>query len=156
MELARRLGINVVGVGLPGHFVVRHEPDNGKPQLIDVYDAGAFLSKKDAIKIVAKFGKSLKEEHLAETGKKAILVRMLHNLLSLAQAETDANGMLRYVDAILTITPDSPPERWIRAVLRYEAGQHEGALVDVDWLLDNNPGEVPLERVRELRRLLQK
>lgn len=26
MELARRLGLQVVGVGLPGHFVVRHEP----------------------------------------------------------------------------------------------------------------------------------
>ena len=155
MELARRLQMKVVGVGLPGHFVVRHEPAKGKPRLIDVYDGGAFLSKKDTAKIVAKFGKSLKDEYLAETGKKAILVRMLHNLLSLAQDEKDVDGMLRYVDAILTITPASPSERWIRAVLRYEMGHHEGALVDVDWLLDNNPGEVPLERVRELRRLLQ-
>ena len=39
IELARKVGLNVVGVGLPGHFVVRHIPAQGESQLIDVYDA---------------------------------------------------------------------------------------------------------------------
>ena len=38
IELARRIGLKVEGVGLPGHFVVRHVPAEGEPQLIDVYD----------------------------------------------------------------------------------------------------------------------
>src|SRR5439155_15896249 len=33
MELARRIGLKVVGVSLPGHFVVKHED-----QLLDVYE----------------------------------------------------------------------------------------------------------------------
>src|SRR6266545_2808792 len=37
MELGRRLGLKIEGVSLPGHFVVRHVPAKGKPQLIDVF-----------------------------------------------------------------------------------------------------------------------
>src|SRR5207244_3181488 len=47
MEIARRLKLNVVGVPLPGHFVVRHEPKGGTPQIIDVFD-GKLMSREDA------------------------------------------------------------------------------------------------------------
>jgi regulator of sirC expression with transglutaminase-like and TPR domain len=142
-------------VALPGHFIVRHEPAKGESQLIDVYDGGAFLSEKDAEKIVRNFtGKPLQKKHLASAGKKTIVVRMLHNLLSVAEKEQDGEGVLRYLDAILAVAPDSPDERWIRAVFRFQGGQREAALIDVDWLLDNSPPGVDLDRVRELKRLL--
>src|SRR5439155_17950941 len=32
MQLPRKIGLKIVGVGLPGHFVVRHEPTDGEPQ----------------------------------------------------------------------------------------------------------------------------
>ncbi len=162
MELARRLKVNVVGVALPGHFIVRHEPAKllGKGatgQLIDPYESGAFLTGQDADKIVRRFtGKPLQEEHLAAAAKKAILVRMLHNLLRVAEGETDGEGMLRYLDAIVSIETNSAQERWMRAVLRYQAGQRAGALHDVDWLLEHQPAGVPLERVRELHGLLKR
>ena len=155
MELARHLKVKVVGVALPGHFIVRHEPARGENQLIDVYDGGTFLSEQDAEKIVRNFtGKPLQKKHLASAGKKAIIVRMLHNLLNVAQDEKDLDGMLRYLDAILTVAPESSDERWARAVFRFQSGQREAALVDVDWLLDNSPPGVDLDRVRELKRLL--
>jgi regulator of sirC expression with transglutaminase-like and TPR domain len=155
MELARHLKVKVVGVALPGHFIVRHEPAKGEKQLIDVYDGGTFLSEQDAEKIVRNFtGKPLQKKHLAGAGKKAIIVRMLHNLMNVAQDEKDLDGMLRYLDAILTVAPESSDERWARAVFRFQSGQREAALVDVDWLLDNSPPGVDLDRVRELKRLL--
>src|SRR5205807_4742632 len=49
MEIARRLDMKVVGVGLPGHFVVRHEPKGGPMQIVDVFD-GKLLSRADAEK----------------------------------------------------------------------------------------------------------
>jgi regulator of sirC expression with transglutaminase-like and TPR domain len=157
MEIARRLGLNVVGVPLPGHFVVRHEPVKGPGQLIDVYDGGTFLSDDDADQIVRKFtGKSLKKEQLAAAAKKQILVRMLHNLMNVAQSEEDRDGVLRYLDGILTINPDSAQERWARAVLRFQAGQREAARADCDWLLEHHPAGVLLERVRELREILRR
>src|SRR5205085_6156381 len=52
MELARRLGVKVVGVGLPGHFVVKHVPAKGDNQLIDVYEGAQSMSKVEAAKLV--------------------------------------------------------------------------------------------------------
>ena len=40
MDLARRLGVTVDGVGLPGHFVMRHVPKKGEGKFIDVYEGG--------------------------------------------------------------------------------------------------------------------
>jgi regulator of sirC expression with transglutaminase-like and TPR domain len=161
MELARHLKVKVVGVALPGHFIVRHEPENGEKQFIDVYDGGTFLSQQDAERILRTFtGKPSKKKailnplHLPGAAKKTIIVRMLHNLLNVAQDEQDRDGMLRYLDAIVAVAPDSADERWIRAVFRFQSGQREGALLDVDWLLDNSPPGVDLDRVRELKRLL--
>jgi serine protease Do len=156
MEIARRLKLNVVGVPLPGHFVVRHEPAKGSGQLIDVYDGGTFLSAKDAEQIVQKFtGKPLKKEQLAAATKKQILVRILHNLKNVAVEEQDRDGVLRYLDGIVTINPDAGQERWARAFLRFQAGDREAARTECDWLLEHNPMGVPLERVRELREILR-
>lgn len=155
MELARRIGLNMAGVGLPGHFVVRHIPAKGEPQLIDVYEGGVALSKEDAARKVQSItGRPLQEAHLAAAGKKAILVRMLHNLLGIARNDEDVEGMLRYLDTILALDSDEAQERWMRAALRYQTGRRQGALQDVDWLLEHQPEGVELDRVRELRRLL--
>src|SRR5262249_24761833 len=55
LELGRRLGLKIEGVGLPGHFVVRHVPKKGEPQLIDVYEGGKPLSRTDAVKKIEEF-----------------------------------------------------------------------------------------------------
>jgi regulator of sirC expression with transglutaminase-like and TPR domain len=156
LELARRLGLNVVGVGMPGHFVVQYVPAKGEPQLIDVFEGGVALSREDADKKVrAITGRPLRDEQLAATGKRAIVVRMLQNLLGLAENDRDAEGVLRYLDAIVTVDPDRAEERWARALLRYRAGQPREALADVDWLLEHGPEGMDRKAVQELRKRLE-
>src|SRR5437879_3620879 len=66
MELARRLGLRAEGVGLPGHFVVRHVPKKGGPVLIDVYEGGTVLTRDEAAAKVRDIaGQPLREEQLA-------------------------------------------------------------------------------------------
>ena len=77
-------------------------------------------------------------------------------LMGVAREEGDGPGLLRYMDAILTVTPEAAEERWMRAVLRYQNGERAGARADVDWLLAREPDGVPLERVRELQRALER
>jgi regulator of sirC expression with transglutaminase-like and TPR domain len=157
LELARRLGVKVVGVGLPGHFVVQHVLAEGEAQLIDVYEGGRLLSRAEAgRKVQAITGQPLREEHLAPAGKQAILVRMLSNLLRVARGEKDAKGMLRYLDVLLALQRDAAEERLLRAAVRFELGQRQAALEDLDWLLEHDPPGIDLERVRGLRRLLER
>jgi regulator of sirC expression with transglutaminase-like and TPR domain len=157
MELARRLDLKVVGVPLPGHFMVRFEPEKGEGQLIDVYEGGTFMTRAQAADKVKKMtGRPLKDQELESAAKKAILLRMTNNLLNVAQNERDQPASLRYLDAILTIEPQAHDERWVRAVFRFQSGQREGAFADCDFLLDANPPDADLDRVRELRKLLLK
>ena len=88
--------------------------------------------------------------------KKAIIVRMLHNLINVARSEKDGESMLRYLDAILAIDQSAHAERWLRAVFRYQAGRHSAALADCEFLLKHAPPEVDLDDVRELQRILEK
>lgn len=157
IELARKIGINVVGVGLPGHFVVRFEPAAGEPQVLDVFERAQVLSQDEVHKIVrGAAGRAPTEADLASTKKRAILVRILHNLMGLAQRAQDADGLLRYVDAIVAVSPDSGEERWMRAVLKTRLGQRDSAKTDVDWLLEHKPTGVRINDVEELQRVLER
>ena len=156
MEMARRLGLQVVGVGLPGHFVVRHMPASGQPQLLDVFDSAQPVSREEADRRVeAATGRPLEEKELAPTSKRAILIRMLHNLLGIARNERDGESMLRYLDTILAIAPESGPERWTRALMRMQKADQAGAREDADWLIEHKPEGIEIDRVRELRAVLR-
>jgi regulator of sirC expression with transglutaminase-like and TPR domain len=157
LELARCLGVQVVGVGLPGHFVVQHRPARGEPTLIDVYEGGKAMSREEAgRKVRLLTGSRLREGDLAPVGKKAILVRLLQNLAGLAKRSQDLPGLVRYENAILTIAPDRVEDRLVRAGARFRAGDRKGALADLDWLLANAPEGVDRERLLELRRLVSR
>jgi regulator of sirC expression with transglutaminase-like and TPR domain len=157
MEMARRLGVKVVGVGLPGHFVVRLIPAKGEPQLIDVFEGGTPMTRADADrKVKSLAGRPLEEKDLAEVSKRAILVRILHNLLGIVTNARDAVATLRYLDTILAIDPDAAQERGTRAMLRYQTGRRQEALDDVDWLLERKPEGLDVDKLREFRRMLDK
>jgi serine protease Do len=156
MEIARRLNLNVVGVPLPGHFVVRHEPKGETPQIIDVFE-GKMMSREEAEEKVKKIaGRVAQDSDFEPVTKKAIAVRMLHNLLNVAKSERDGDSMLRYLDGIVALEPDAYDKRWGRALMRFQAGQHAGSLADCEYLLKQAPPDLDLERVRELRGILQK
>lgn len=152
IALAKRLDLNVVGVGLPGHFVVRHEPVHGEPQLIDVFDRGERLGIDDAQMIVMRFtGRPSTAEDLATTEPKDILVRMLTNLHGIAQRKGDSAAMLRYTEAIVAILPESPAWRGMRGVLRHQEGRQRAALEDLDWIIEHEPPGINLDEVRRMR-----
>jgi regulator of sirC expression with transglutaminase-like and TPR domain len=80
---------------------------------------------------------------------------MLHNLRGIAGRDEDLPAMLRYLDAALLISPESPEDRWFRAIFRYQQANRAGALEDVNWLLAHEPEGVDLGRVEELRGLIE-
>lgn len=150
MELARRLDLRVVGVGLPGHFVVRFEPTEGDGQLIDVFDRGTPLSHEDAVlQVVQATGRPLEDRDLAAQTPRAIVVRMLNNLRNVALEEKDAETVLRYVETLNRLEPDDLQYRMSRALLEYETGRHREALENVQQILEEKPEGI---NIRELQR----
>tara|TARA_R110002111_G_scaffold262504_1_gene338961 strand:- start:147597 stop:149909 length:2313 start_codon:yes stop_codon:yes gene_type:complete len=156
MEMGRRLGLDIEGVGLPGHFVVRVNSTAEKGQLIDVFEGGATLSD-EAAKVIIVTGNSgqLDEEFLKAQPKKEIIKRMLRNLLNLARDSEDIESMLRYVETMISLDEEMLQERWLRAVLRYQTGRITEAMADADFLLEKSPEGFDLKRIREFRSYLE-
>eukprot|EP00913_Durusdinium_trenchii_P028328 g26556.t1 len=143
MELARRVGLKVVGVGLPGHFVVRFEPKKGKSELIDPFERGKRWTREEAIKQVeTRLNRKFDEQDLVAQSPTEILIRMQRNLMGVARDANDPEAMLRYVETILVLQPDSGIDRWFRAVLNYQTSRYEEALADVDWVIQKRPAEM--------------
>jgi regulator of sirC expression with transglutaminase-like and TPR domain len=82
MEIGRRLGVPLDGVGMPGHFLVRHraEPD----VFLDPFGGGRRLDAAGCQTIFSTLGgMGWDEAYLAPVGARAILSRMLLNLQGL-------------------------------------------------------------------------
>ncbi|GAB4144178.1 MAG: hypothetical protein Tsb009_15780 [Planctomycetaceae bacterium] len=155
MELARRLKLKVVGIGLPGHFIVRFEPKNGPGILIDPFERGKRWTREDAVKQVeTRLNRKFDEQDLVAQTPRQILIRMLRNLMGVARDSNDPESMLRYVETIVVLDPESGLDRWYRAVLNYQTRRYDEAIADTEWVIQHRPPEVELSRVRQLRRIL--
>lgn len=156
MDLARRLGVTVVGVGLPGHFVTRHVPKDGEGKFIDVYERGELMTADEARKKASDFtGGEVGDDALKPVAKKAIVVRMLHNLLGVARREQDVDAGLRYLDGILMLKPDAGQERMMRAGIYLSKGMKSEALGDVQYLLDHPVDGVDERQLQRLKQALE-
>jgi regulator of sirC expression with transglutaminase-like and TPR domain len=151
MTLARRLGLTVEGVGFPGHFLVRYEPAGGEPRWLDVFERATERTREDlAARRREEADTELTDDDLAVAAPRAILARMVNNLLGIAVREGGQADMLRYLDAILVINPDSARDRTMRMVTAARLGRREAAVADACWLLERMPPEIDLEQVRGL------
>ena len=160
MELARRLGLKVVGVGLPGHFVVRFEPTKGEPTLVDVFNNAEPMTLEEArttirIRLNGQVDdeefERLTETFLEASPPKAILLRMLSNLRSVAEEDRDLDSILRYLDTALVIDPESLESRARRIDIRIRSGRIPEALSDIDWMLERRPAGMDVNQVMQLR-----
>lgn len=160
MEVARRLDLKVVGVGLPGHFVARYEPHEGESQLLDVFNQAEPMSKKEAAtRVRERFGARLSEEELetavkdllAASTPQSIIVRMLTNLRGVAEEERDVDAILRYLGTILVVDPDNLESRARRIDLQIRTDRLQGAITDIDWMLEKRPEGMNVNQVLQLR-----
>ena len=148
MEIANRLGLNLEGVGFPGHFIVRYSGTEGEI-LIDPFNEGRTLSQKDCQDILDRAyngGVKFQRYMLQLSTKKQILVRMLNNLKNIYWSSKNYLKALSIVEFILLITPDSVTEIRDRGMIYYQLECFSQALVDLEKYLKIYP-EAPDEKI---------
>jgi regulator of sirC expression with transglutaminase-like and TPR domain len=95
ISVARRHGIELVGVGMPGHFLVRSVSD---PSLfVDPFTGGAVLDASGARTLFHSLhgpDAGFSEEMLAPVGPRSVVTRMLNNLVAVFGARRDHGGRL--------------------------------------------------------------
>jgi regulator of sirC expression with transglutaminase-like and TPR domain len=80
MFVARRLGIPLVGIGMPGHFLLRH--GQAEPAIfIDPFGGGRVLSETDCLRYLDEGEFGYDPSYLLPMTDGTMLLRMIRNLL---------------------------------------------------------------------------
>ena len=148
MEIANRLGLNLKGVGFPGHFIVKFEGSR-ELILIDPFNDGRILTESDCQKILDRIYLEklhFRPEMLKSASKKEILTRMLTNLKNIYLGSKNYLKALSIVEFILLITPDSVTEMRDRGMIYYQLECFSQALLDLEKYLKIYP-EAPDEKI---------
>ncbi|HKG21941.1 MAG TPA: tetratricopeptide repeat protein [Blastocatellia bacterium] len=151
IEVARRIGFPVQGVGMPGHFIARHSR-NGEDIFIDPFNEGRLLGELGCAELLNETSGGqvqLQPSHLAAVTNKQILSRMLANLLGIYAGSNDYNRALAATERILLITPDSPPHVRDRGLLLAAIGKTQSGLDELERYLNILPDAADAESVRE-------
>jgi regulator of sirC expression with transglutaminase-like and TPR domain len=102
MLVARRLGLPVAGVGLPGHFICRYQ-SSAAEIYIDAFNRGQLLAKADCVQFLVQGNHGVRPEHLAPVPARRLLLRICGNLhqiyVQLERAE-EATRFQRYLVAL--------------------------------------------------------
>lgn len=133
MEVGRRLSLPVLGVGLPGHFLVKVLTTQGDI-LIDPYAAGAELTEEECQERLDRvYGGlvRLEKRMLQPVPKKQILVRILNNLKTIYLNRGEFDSALDVVQSILALEPSSMPDLRDRGLLYYRDNRFDDALSDL-------------------------
>ncbi len=149
MELARRLGRPVYGVGLPGHYIVQYD-DGGYATYIDVFHRGTLLDKSDCLDIAGKAGKTHGSESsslLARNGNRQTILRMIRNLRGCYLRSGAYAKALRAFDLMVEAEPLSADERRNRAALHIRMRNMGRAKVDLEMCLLLGAGGPDREQV---------
>lgn len=123
MEVGRRAGIPVAGIGLPGHFIVRVGPPPGT--LADPFAGGVPLTVDDCrrkVKSLADGRVPWRADYLRQLELPALLERLLRNLSGCRGRAGDEAGRFRAVTFLSALRPDEPENLLSRAELAEELG----------------------------------
>jgi len=152
MEVGRRVGFPLLGVGMPGHFLLKHYDVDGQATLIDAFDRGSVVTEEDCRKKLNDIYSgqvALQPEFLLPVTRRQMLTRMLNNLRSIYLSQRDFRRAVQVVDLILVIYPRSPEDVKQRAVLRYNLDDYRGALNDFEEYVKMSPDASDAEEVRQ-------
>ena len=153
MEVARRVGVHLAGVGLPGHFLLKHYSENGKEALIDCFNRGDILSRQDCQRRLDEIYSGemkMRPEFLHPITRRQILIRMLNNLKTVYLSTRNFRKALPIADLILVLYPQSPEDVKQRALLRYSLGMQRLAAEDLDEFLRMLPNASDAEEIKQM------
>jgi regulator of sirC expression with transglutaminase-like and TPR domain len=151
-EVARRVGFRLEGVGFPGHFLLKHEMEQGEI-LVDPFDRGKILTHDDCrAKLKESFQGKLEfhPHQLARTSPRQMLLRVLGNLKSIYVNRRDHPRALAAVERMLLLVSDSPPEIRDRGILLSGVGRPLEGVGELARYLRLKPDAGDRERVESI------
>jgi regulator of sirC expression with transglutaminase-like and TPR domain len=130
LHAARAQGWDCVGLGFPGHFLIRLS-DGPERLILDPFHAGRLCDAatlRDLLKAMAGQAVELSPEHYAPIADRDVLLRLQNNLKSRLLQAGRHERALRVVETMLLLAPDLA-ELWREAGLLHAQAGSLGAAV---------------------------
>jgi regulator of sirC expression with transglutaminase-like and TPR domain len=159
LELARRLGLPIVGIGLPGHFIVRYDGDE-EPIYLDPFNGGITMNAHDCRQRLADISNGrlhFRPSFLSPVGPRQILTRMLRNLKGIYVTQADFESALSIVEKLILLNPSAAEEIRDLGILHYYAGHKLKAVGCLERYLELKPDAQDMATVQHnLKAIIQK
>jgi regulator of sirC expression with transglutaminase-like and TPR domain len=145
MEIGRRIGLELVGVGMPGHFLLQHVGSD-PPVWIDPFASGRLMDRaacEDRFHLVNGASTPFLDTYLDPIKPRAVLARMLANLKAIYATLGNLEA-LAWVFALRLAIPGVPPlERRELARVLGSKGQFDQAAEALEELAETLPAQAP-------------
>jgi len=159
LAVAQRLDFPMVGIGMPGHFLIRPVGQDLEV-FVDPFHQGEILFPDDCQERLRQiYGSSaeLRAEFLHAVDSRRFLSRMLTNLKTVYLNRGEWAKALAAIERILLLFPDAPQEQRDRGLIYYQLGRWTEATQDLENYLESTPRAEDAHVVRQLlKRMEQK
>ncbi len=149
LEVAARIGVVLVGIGLPGHFII------GGPDglLIDPADGGRALTPDDCQALIRRAigdGVLFHAGMLRPAGRREMLARVLRNLRAARLGRRDWPAAVDAIDLLLVLEPTDPEHGRDRGLLLGRMGRFGEAVAALRVYLEERPDAHDVPDVRQV------
>ncbi len=144
-EIARRLGHNLRGVGMPGHYLLA--AGRGASEVfIDPFNNGGLLSRKECLGLALRGNRvpkgrlaALASRLLPTSDKRSTLKRLLVNLKFMHIKRNESDSALKCAERIQLLDPRDWRNLSELARLQAEVGQYSRAVESFNTFLERAP-----------------
>jgi regulator of sirC expression with transglutaminase-like and TPR domain len=152
LAIARRINFPMVGIGMPGHFLIRPTVDEMEI-FVDAFHQGEILFLQDCQDRLAQvFGQPVpfQAEFLRPVTNRQFLARMLTNLKVIYINRGDGPRALAAIDRILLLFPQSATELRDRGLVHFQLNQLTQAQQDLEAYLTMAPDADDAATIQQL------
>jgi regulator of sirC expression with transglutaminase-like and TPR domain len=153
-RLAERLGLDVAGVNLPAHFMLRVGVGDASI-FVDPFNSGALLDRDGCRRLVARLvgnGVPLSDDHFAPCGPAPVIARMLRNLKAIYLQNHDFQPAIPVQSRLAALLQSDPDEQRDLGLLYLRVDRPADALAPLQAYLDADPPRPDADHVAELLR----
>lgn len=155
IEVAKRLGIEIEGIGFPKHFLI--QPANAeRPFFIDPFDAGNILVEEDLRAWHEIWGVEQSFEMCVQSSStQSIVLRMCHNLFYAHKRLNHYEGMLRSLERLMVLQPTVTELHRTRSVILGRLQRYRESIEALELYMLYNPQSSDILECQHTLMLLQ-
>lgn len=151
LEITKRLDFPMVGIGMPGHFLIRPTFE-GAGIFVDAFNQGEVLFEQDCEELLSKVYQQpvkLQAGFLEPVTNRQFLARILTNLKFIYLNQQQLKKSLAIIEWLLLLFPNSANELRDRGLLLYQLGDKHKARQDLELYLAMVPNASDASAIRQ-------